>query len=257
MWWLWKREEGRDAPSENGCCAVTEETCHLLVPGRDPSAAGGGRQVGEAAGRSGSDEIKAGLGSSLMPISRHVLSTSRLDAPGSREGAAQAGGLSPSTGAGSLRGPRASPGTLSILLSPSWWLPGAQPHPRGAVGLPPCPSSTKTSHPSPELHELGRRWLKRGGIAASRQLPTQHHGAAFEGSRPFPPQVAGLTTSRAFDICTHEGLGKKRRGLAAGQHPAAQGKARVSGCCRERFANFFFFLLRVVITTASAASLDL
>lgn len=65
------------------------------MAGRDPSAAGGGRQVGEAAGRSGSDEIKAGLGSSLMPISRHVLSTSRLDAPGSREGAAQAGGSVP------------------------------------------------------------------------------------------------------------------------------------------------------------------
>lgn len=115
--WLWKKEEGGDAPSENGCCAVTEETCQLLVPGRDPSAARAGRQVGKA---TGSDEIKAGLGSSLMPISWHVLNTSRLDAPGSREGAAQAGGLGPKAGAGSLRGPRASPGTLSILLSPSW-----------------------------------------------------------------------------------------------------------------------------------------
>lgn len=83
--------------------------------------------------------------------------------------------------------------------------------------------------------------MAEAGIAPSRQLPTQHHGAAFEGSRPFPPQVFGLTASRAFDICTHEGLGKKRRGPAVGQHPAAQGKARASGCCRQRFANFLFF----------------
>lgn len=83
--------------------------------------------------------------------------------------------------------------------------------------------------------------MAEAGIAPSRQLPTQHHGAAFEGSHPFPPQVSGLTASRAFDICTHEGLGKKRRGPAVGQHPAAQGKARASGCCRQRFANFLFF----------------
>lgn len=111
-----RKKEGRDVPSEDACSAVTEETCHLLVPGRDPPAAGGGRQAGEAAGRSSSDEIKAGLGSSLMPISRHVLNTSQLDAPGRSCGRKAEGrellshptkgGLGPRSGAGTLRGPR-------------------------------------------------------------------------------------------------------------------------------------------------------
>lgn len=135
-----RKKEGRDVPSEDACSAVTEETCHLLVPGTDPPAAGGGRQAGEAAGRSGSDEIKAGLGSSLMPISRHVLNTSQLDAPGRSCGRKAEGRelLSRPTAGGSVPGleqaPCGVPRDPKHPSQPVLMVTGALPLPKGSSG---------------------------------------------------------------------------------------------------------------------------
>lgn len=79
MWWLQKREEGRNVPSNDTCCAVTKETCDLLRVGETTSAFGGGgrrrkkKQAGEVLIKS--RQSLAALWNSLMRISQHVLNT--------------------------------------------------------------------------------------------------------------------------------------------------------------------------------------
>lgn len=80
MWWLQKREEGRNVPSNDACSAVTKETCDLLRVGDTTSAfrgvgrrGGEKKQAGEALIKS--RQILAAIRNSLMRISQHVFNT--------------------------------------------------------------------------------------------------------------------------------------------------------------------------------------